>query len=293
MKDLSVLLKKYSVPALFLIVGLVMLIIGLQTDQSAVYTIATLMMFVSGVLSLLYSSGKLQTKLINIIGIVAGLLAVVALWISATSVNSEINYQEEVRVCVSKSEMNLRDIRSAQKAHAETFGLYAATWEELIDFIKNGKVAFVEVEGQVPSRKISPEERKMLYGDNRAIDVNMTQGEAYLLSKMDVVVPDLQNFRRDTVMVPFMQTKFATMSYLQARAKDGFGSFYADSLPLIPNSGGKKWNMEVADSVKMGEVVFPAIYVHGKLPYEKRGEGFMEMSFGKLTTNDTGGSWEQ
>jgi hypothetical protein len=292
--NLSLLLKKYSVPALFLVLALAMLILGLQSSQDSTYIIATIMMFTAGILSLLYSSGKISAKLLSILGIGAGVLAIFTLVMSATSVSDEVAHQNKYEACVKESETNLRDIRSAQKAYAETHGKYAATWEELISFIKNGKIPFVEAEGVVPGRKITEAERAVLYGDNRPIDVNMTELEALKLSKSANPADDLKNFRRDTVMVSLMETKFQSKSAIRAREKAGFGPFNPDKLPIIPMSDGKKWKLEVADSIKMGEDVFPAIRVSGTLPISRiAGTQPDEMYFGKLTTNDTSGSWEQ
>ena len=292
--NLSLLLKKYSVPALFLVLAFAMLILGLQSKQDATYIIATIMMFFAGALSLLYSSGKISAKLLSLFGLGAGVMAIVTIALSYSSVSDEVAHQNKYDKCIKESETNLRDIRSAQKAFAEINGKYAANWDELIAFIKNGKVPFVEAEGVVPSRKITEAERSVLYGDNRAIDVNMTEVEAVKLAQTNNPAEDLKNFRRDTVMVSFMDSKFKNKSAIESRIKSGFGEFNPEKLRIIPMSKGKEWKMEVADSVQMGEDFYPAIRVSGKLPIARiNGTKAEEMSFGKLTTNDTSGSWEQ
>jgi hypothetical protein len=292
--DLSLLLKKYSVSALFILLAIAMLILGLQSKQDATYIISTIMMFVAGVLSLLYSSGKISSKLLSALGLGAGVLAVLTIALSYRSVSDSVAHQNKYAKCVKESETNLRDIRSSQKAYAEINGKYAATWDELIDFIKNGKVPFVKAEGVVPSRKIDEKERAILYGDNRAIDVNMSEVEAVKLARGANPADDLKNFKRDTIMVSFLDSKFKNKSAIDSRVKAGFGAFNPDKLPIIPISQGKKWKLEVADSVLMGEDFFPAIRVSGLLPIARiKGTTADEISFGKLTTNDTSGSWEQ
>jgi len=292
--DLSLLLKKYSVPALFIVLAIVMLILGLQSKQDATYIISTIMMFAAGVLSLLYSSGKISSKLLSILSLGAGVLAMTTIGLSYCSVSDSVAHQNKYAKCVKESETNLRDIRSSQKAYAEINGKYAATWDELIEFIKNGKVPFVEAEGVVPSRKITEAERGILYGDNRALDVNMTEVEAIKLARGSNPALDLKNFKRDTVMVSFIDSKFKNKSAIDSRVKAGFGAFNPDKLPIIPMTKGKKWTLEAADSVQMGEDFFPAIRVSGKLPIARiKGTKTDEMYFGKLTTNDTSGSWEQ
>jgi hypothetical protein len=292
--DLSLLVKKYSVPALFLVIALAMLILGLKSKQDATYIIATIMMFAAGALSLLYSSGKISVKLLSVLGIGAGVAALVTIALSYKTVSKEVAHQKKYDNCLKESETNLRDIRSAQKSYAESNGKYAANWEELIDFIKNGKVPFISAVGVVPGRKITEAERGYLYGDNRPIDVNMTEIEALKLSKKPDVSEDLKGFKRDTVMVSLMKTKFKNKSAVESRMKAGFGGFNPEKLPFIPMSEGKKWKLEVADSVKIGEEFYPAIRVSGMLPISRiAGTQPDEMSFGKLSTNDTSGSWEQ
>jgi hypothetical protein len=292
--NLSLLLKKYTVPAVFTILGLIMVITGIQSSQNAIYIVATLMMFVAGVLSLLYSTGGISSKLLNILGFVALACSIFAMAMAYLSVRDTTNHIRNYDMMMEESQLNLSDIRAAQKAYAEEHGVYANTWEKLIKFIETGTVPFVSTEGVVPSRKINEIERNFLYNDNRAIDNNMTEEEAYRLSNWEMAPTDLIGFKRDTVQVSFMKSKFGSKSYKQARIKYGFGRFYADSLPYIPMAGGEKWTIETKDSVQIGEEFFPAISVSGMLPLARiQGTDSEEMYFGKLTTNDTGASWEQ
>jgi hypothetical protein len=251
-------------------------------------------MLVAGILSFLYSSGKMSAMLLTILGVVAGVAALVALGWSTYSVNKTYSHQKRYDLCLIKAQANLRDIRTAQKAYAEANGVYANDWNKLVDFIKNGQVPTIDAVGVVPSRKITEQERDFLYGDNRAIDNNMTEMEAVLLSRSANCPEDLLGFKRDTVMVSFMSTKFGSRSYKEGRIKAGIGPFYADSMPYIPMANGKKWKLETMDSVSVGEEKIPTIRVSGKMPFARvEGEKPIELSFGKLTSSDTGGSWEQ
>lgn len=289
----SLLIKKYSVPALFMALALGMLYLNTQSKQDTSFILATIMMFVAGILTLLYSSGAISTRILTVLGLVASIGAIATLYFSTASVVSTSKHNELYALSSGKAAFNLADIRSAQKAYLERNGHYAKTWEELLDFIKNGKVPFIDRVGTVPTRKITPEERNFIYGDSRAIDNNMTEAEALALTKMANPPADLIGFKRDTIMVSFMQSKFTTRTYQEARMIAGYGVFSVDSLPYIPYTK-KKWKMQVKDSVKVGDQTYPAIRVWGMLPYAKlEGTDPQEISFGSLTTNDTGGSWEQ
>ncbi len=279
-------------PALFLLLAIGMFYINTQTPQDTTFIVATIMMLLAGVLTLLYSSGRISSKLLTILGIAAFVGAAGTLYFSTVSVMETNKHIADYKLTYGKSIMNLSDIRTAQKAYMEEKGYYAQTWEELVDFIKTGKVPSVETEGSVPNRKITEAERAILYGDNRAIDVNMTEKEAVLLSLSANPPADLVGFRRDTVMVSFLQTKFKTKSYTEARKVAGFGAFSADSLPYIPGTT-RKWKMETKKKVKIGEQEYPVIKVSGRLAKaEIEGTDPEDISFGSLSTNDTGGSWE-
>ena len=292
--SLTILLKKFSVPALFTIIGVAMMVVGFKTKQNSQYHIATVMMLVSSLLSFLYCSGKSSVKMLTLIGFGAGIASLFAMGMSWNSVYKTDQHIKQFALCEKTAVSNLRDIRAAQKAYAEQEGKYAATWEELENFIMNGKVPFVIAEGVLPSRKITEAERNFIYGDNRAIDNNMTEFEAYKLSKSAKPAEDLKGYRRDTVLVSFYTTKFGSKSYNEGRMKEGLGAFDIKGLFEIPMSNGQKWKLETKDSVQIGADYFPAIQVSGKLPLAKiEGETPIEISFGKITTNDVSGSWEK
>ena len=290
--NLSLLLKKYSVPALFLLLAFGMIFLVISSPQNKTFLIATVMMFVAGVLTFLYSSGAISTKILTILGGIAFVGAIGTLYFSTASVVNTNRHIKEYNLTYGKATYNLQDIRTAQKAYMEQNGFFAASWEELVDFIKNGKVPFVEMEGTVPSRRMSVAEMNSIYGDGRPINENMTEKEALLLSKKSNPAEDLRSFKRDTIMVSFLQSKFQTRSYTEARLVAGYGAFSADSLPFIPGTK-KQWKLETKKKVKIGETEYPVVRVTGKLPLAKiEGTQPEELSFGSLTTNDTGGSWE-
>lgn len=291
---LSLLFKKYTVPTIFTILGIIMVVMGLKSQQNTEYVIATVMMFVAGALSFLYSSGAISSKILSILGFVALLGSAGAMYQAWASVRSTTIHNKNYARCVALARLNLTDIRATQKAYAEVNGVYANSWEKVVDFAKNGMVPVVEAEGTVPPRPLSKQEIKFLYNDNRAADDNMTEQEAVRLSRMETPPMDLQNFRRDTVMKPFRATKFDTRSYQESRENKGYPRFYADSLPYIPMSGGQMWKLETKDSIPFGDAMMPAIRVSGILPYAKiEGTKKEEIYFGKLTMPETAGSWEE
>jgi hypothetical protein len=297
--NLSIIFKKYSVPGLFFIMGVVLFITGATGEQNTMFMISSIMMFMAGALSILYSTGTFKSTLLYLFGGLAGVAAIATLYLSFNSVKDTSTYMKNYELCKGKSIRNLEDIRFVQKAYAEKNGVYAKDWETLIDFVKNGTVPYVESEGSVPGRRINEAERDYLiqfglYKKGQAIDFNMTEKEAYYLSKWANCPEDLKGFRRDTIQRSLYDMKFKSQAYVDSRIKAGYGKFYADSLPLIPFTGGReKWKMETQDSLMIGEDRMPAMMVSGKIPFAKiQGTATEELSFGTLSSPDLIGNWE-
>jgi hypothetical protein len=291
--NFSVLFKKYSIPALLLLIGFALLIFGFMKNQSITFHFSSALMLLAGVLSLLFSSGKLKNSILVIVGILAGAIGIALVYISGNEVITEMNYQDKVKMSETMAKQNLEDVIFIQKAYQAQYGVYANSWDKLIDYVKNGKIDFIESEGSVPARKYDPAERAYLYGDNRAIDNNMTEEEAYRLSKWKAGPnweKDFRSFKRDTLKVSLLVSKFQSDSYKKAREIVNIGTFNADSLRYIPYTNGKReWMLLTKDSLKLADgTTAPAIRVTGKLPFTKK-----EMSFGSLVKpNEFSATWE-
>lgn len=296
--NLSTIFRKYSIPALFFILGIMIIVVGVVKEQDTMFMAASILMFGAALISLLYSSGKLTTRLTYIIGITSGLAAIFTLYLSVMSVKSTTTYMQNYELCRGLAIQNLQDIRLIQKKHREKYGKYIDNWDDFVDFAKNGKIDEPIAKGTVPSGRITPEERDFLYNDKRPIDKDMTVQEAYLLSKWkegpryDSLFSD---FVRDTIEVPVIQALFSSDSYKRSRDVAGYPKFSADSLPYIPFTGAReKWTLKVKDSVQMGDAFVPAIRVEGTIPFAKmQGKKNETLSFGQLTSNDDRGSWEE
>lgn len=289
--SLSVLLKKYAVPAVFIVMGLTVLIYGFTNNQDAMFKMSSVFLFVAALLSFMYSSGKFKTSLINALGFVTAIGAAITIYLSFKSVSDTQNYIINYETSHMKAEQNLADIRFIQKRHAEIHGKYAATWDEFLAFAKIATMDYIDAVGTVPSRKMTQDESRFVYKDNRPIDKSMTEEEALILSKWENAPAELKSFRRDTIKVNLLKTKFGSASYNDSRMINGIGHFSLDSLPYIPYTK-EQWKLETKDSV--GTDKSPAIRVSGTLPFAKvqGAKKKEELFFGSLTSNDTGGSWE-
>lgn len=299
--NLSLIFKKYSVPVLFLIMGGLVLYIGLTSEQSTLFLLSSVMMFLAGGLSIAFSSGKLKRGVLLVFGVLAGITSLLVLYIAGKSVSDTQKHQKAYDFMVVKAQQNLSDIRYIQKTYFEKEGKYLQTWEELTDFVNNGTVDKVIAEGTVPNVRLIREEEKFLYNDNRPLDNNMTEVEAFRLSKWKEgprYNEFFKGFRRDTVKEPILDYKFKTQSYLESREKLGLEAFEAENLAFIPDTENKeKWDLITKDDVVIGNDTVSVVRVEGTLPYTRiEGEPASKREkvyFGSLINNNLGGSWEE
>jgi hypothetical protein len=296
MLNIGLLLKKYSVPTLFLILGLALLITGFSSEQSLTFNAASFLILITALISFLNVSGKLSSLTTRIIGLGSLTIAIIVLYLSFYSVSDTMNDKKNYEMCKELSRLNLSDLRTAQKAYFERYNSYAHDWETIIYFIETDSVNTVVSEGSVPGRKITEAERNFIYRDNRPIDNNMNEFEAYKLSKSKICPVDLNNFKRDTVKVSFIKTTFTeNRSYLKERLDNELGAFDAKALRYIPFTDNKKeWTIKT-DKIVIGIDSIATIRVEGFIPFTKiKGQKIKELIyFGKLEMSDLSGSWEE
>lgn len=299
LSQFSVIVKKLAIPVLFFAAGIFLIILGITQKQDFIFNVSAVMMLLAGLLSLLFSLGKLNSKIVIIIGIAALPISAILYALSWKSVGDTTRYQKNYDKTSKLAIQNLQDIRYVQKIYMDQNGKYLGTWDEFNDFVKNGKMPYVDSRGTVPAEKINEAERDFLYHDNRPIDVNMTEEEAYRLSKWTEGPRYNQlfkDFKRDTLMLSIMDLKFKSKSYVESRKKNDFPAFSADSLQYIPYTAArKKWDLKTKDSVKVQDTYIPTIRVEGKIPFHKtkgKKDESNKFYFGNLNTSDVSGSWE-
>lgn len=296
MLNISVILKRYSVPAIFVVLGVMILTIAFKENQTMQFKLSGVLILVGAVISVLSSSSLINALTAKIIGGLSLVTSGILLFYSYQTVGETIEYQENYKACKAESIRNLSDIRTAQKAYFENYNTYAASWDELINFINTGTVNTVVAEGEKPSRRITEAERNYIYKDSRAIDNNMTDLEAYILSKSKICPDDLKGFKRDTIKVSFLKTTFTeNISYIKERRENGFGKFDVNNLKFIPFTNKKsEWKI-ATDKVLVGVDSVSTLRIEGVIPFTKIvGSKKKETVYiGKLEMNDLSGSWEE
>lgn len=290
--ELTTILKKITLPAILILAAIFIMIVGQKTGQNSSFTLSGVFLLLAGLVALFFLLTNKIAKLALIIGGVMGVAALflyLNIWkeVKATKDNREMDQKMDELI-----KQNMNDIKTAQIAFKELNGVYANNTNSLKDFIVNGKIKFVVKTGGVPNRRLTSDERAIVYGagDRRALDYNMTEAEALKLAKSKMPPKDLKNFVRDTLMKSFYDETFASKNYLSRRKKMGFPEFIADSLFYVPNTG-QKINMTIKDSVEYQGAKIQTIVVETyRITIDKGDTLFYK--FGDLSSPALTSSWD-
>jgi hypothetical protein len=262
--NLSATLKKLSLPILITLFGVTLIIFAQTSDQPPKFGISAILITVSGLVMLYFSLGSNIAKIATALAVVLGIAgSYVYYTVTSDVINIDLARQldKEMDELIKQ---NLTDIKTAQVSYKEIHGSYAKDFDVLKNFISEGKIKIAVKNGGVPNRRLTPEERSIIYGagDQRALDYNMTEDEAIILSKSSNPPAELKGFVRDTILSSFFESSFGAPAYKQRRVKMGFPEFKVDSIFYIPASG-KRFKMTITDSVEYQGVKVQALLVEG------------------------------
>jgi len=302
MQNISLLLKKYSVPFLFSVLGIVLIIVSLTSDQPFEFVLAAIIILICSIFLFLSVSGKVSNMLTNIIGGACLVIASYAFYSVMSTVSVSIEHNNNYALMKGLAIRNLKDIKKAQKEYNKKYQSYASNWSELIAFIELDSVPRIERKGSIPNRKITEIERDYLiqfglYKKGDAIDNKMSPKEAYFLSKSDICPDELRTFKMDTIMVSFIETQYTqNNAYLTERKQNNYGDFNAKNLRYIPFTNNKsEWNIDTVMHVSATDTMC-IFRIEGVLPIPKN-EGAKAkeiMCLGSIENRDEQltGSWE-
>ena len=163
------------------------------------------------------------------------------------SIMGPINFDNAKKAREKEVIARLIDIRKAQVEYRNTHeGVYTASFDTLIDFVKNAKLPFVKKEGALTDAQL---------------EAGMTEKKAMKIIEKakktgnwkEVEKEGLQNFKRDTMWVSVLDTIFPK-------------GFNADSLRYVPFGNGKEFEMASRqDTTKSGA---PLNLFQAQTPYE-------------------------
>jgi membrane protein implicated in regulation of membrane protease activity len=179
-------LTSYFFPALLIILGGVLLIVGAMQGQNSWVMLGSGLALMTGVISLLLQMGTITRKTGMVLGVVFGLMAVGLTYRNYRSVKEVLEFTEMKKVNDSKIIQALKDIRTAQIGYRQANGVFTGNIEVLRGFVTSGQIPMVRSVGQVPD--------------------TLTEIEAL----------ELKLIVRDTLMAPALDSLFRS-----ARAQEG------------------------------------------------------------------------
>lgn len=196
----------------------------------------------------------------NVVKVVLLLIVVGLAYISYRSIMNPIEF-ESIREMRDKAVIaRLIDIKKAQVEFRNNNGRYAATFDTLIDFVKNTKMSIINKEYELNDKQLEKiaEYKKELDKKNRKKNEEETDltideadrlvldiladakstGKWELVNELNALSPnsDLRSFRRDTSWVSLADTLYHNPEYP------------IDSLQFVPFGNGSKFTL-LADSI--------------------------------------------
>ena len=183
----------------------------------------------------------------TVINIVLAVCAVALVYVCYGSIMGPINFDNTKDAREKEVIARLIDIRKAQVEYRNTHqGVYTASFDTLIDFVKTAKLPFVKKEGALTDAQLEAgmTEKKAMAIINKAKKTGNWK---------EVEKEGLQNFKRDTMWVSVLDTIYPK-------------GFNADSLRYVPFGNGTQFEMASRqDTTKSGA---PLNLLHDQTPYE-------------------------
>ena len=183
----------------------------------------------------------------TVINIILALCAIGLVYVCYGSIMGPINFENTKKAREKEVIARLINIRKAQvEFRTVNEGKYTASFDTLIDFVKNGKLPFVRKEGSLTDAQLEAgmTEKKAM----KLIDKAKKTG-----NWKEVEKEGLMNFKRDTMWVAVLDTIFPK-------------GFNADSLRYVPFGNGTEFEMVTrSDTTKSGA---PLNLFQAQTPYE-------------------------
>ena len=183
----------------------------------------------------------------TVFNVILGLCALVLIYICYTSIMGPINFEKAKKHRDAAVIARLIDIRKAQLEYRTLHDQqYTASFDSLIDFVKNQKLPFIFKQGELNDKQLEDglTEKKAINIINKAKKTG---------NYADVKKWGLENFKRDTLWVAVLDTIYPK-------------GFNADSMKYIPHGNGAQFEMNVKnDTAKSGA---PVYLFEVKAPYE-------------------------
>lgn len=284
-------INKYVVSILLLFAGLGFLGKYLSGDalesQPTAMLISSLALIAVAALATPYVLSRLQASHYRIM-MIAG--TVVAVWLGYEvfySVDEEIQFRELKTQVDAETIQALKDIRDAQEAHQQIYGVFCDDFDSLQRFIYEPVMPVSFNMGSfndtLPESKSAEMGLILTRAELPAVAEEMGLSEDELI---DLIAADSTTYKvRDVIYTTFYNENFTP----EIRSAKRLPRVAIDSLWFNPLSG-ERFRLEI-DSVESGGVLQSTILVKDPTPFGREKVKKDTLRFGSLTEAHTDGNW--
>lgn len=243
--------KKYIFPAVFTLIGIIAVINGFTSHQNGTFMLGAFAIMLAGAVSLVTTMVHLSKNVRLIISIVLGLFVSGLAYSNYMSIKIPIEFQAEKVKRYAHVVEHLKDIRTAQLAYKAKYQKFQANADSLVAFVKYDSIPFIKAIGEVP--------------DTMSLEDAIKSGMV----------------SRDTIYVGVLDSLFASHNNERLMA------FNADSMVVVPFSGGAKFDIQ-AGKIQRSGVKVPVFQATDSKPFDPRDP----MQVGSMSDPKTNGNWE-
>jgi len=284
-------INKYVVSILLLFAGMGFLGKYLSGDalesQPTAMLISSLALIAVAALATPYVLSRLQASHYRIM-MIAG--TVVAVWLGYEvfySVDEEIQFRELKTQVDAETIQALKDIRDAQEAHRQIYGVFCDDFDSLQRFIYEPVMPVSFNMGSfndtLPESKSAEMGLILTRAELPAVAEEMGLSEEELI---DLIAADSTTYKvRDVIYTTFYNENFTP----EIRSAKRLPRVAIDSLWFNPLSG-ERFRLEI-DSVESGGVLQSTILVKDPTPFGREKVKKDTLRFGSLTEAHTDGNW--
>lgn len=245
-------LRKALFPAILIVIGVLLTLVGFATKQNSAFTLGTTAMVVAGALGLLVVLFTIEhAKRFVTLAVLTALVTILS-YANYTSIKGPIDFQNERERRYEHVIQQLKDIRTAELAFKSQFQRYTSSMDTLRNFIETGQLRLVKAVGEVP--------------DTMSLEAAVKAGIA----------------KRDTFFVPVFDSLFGP-----SKAEGRVRPFQLDSLGKVAFTKDGQFKLE-AGFVERSSVKVPVFQAVDGQPFDPN----HVLQVGSMTDPKTNGNWE-
>lgn len=146
---MKIFIKRYLFPAIVLLLSILLLIVALNPNkpQTPYFLYSGIALFACAVVMILLSAEIITTKIVPFLTIGFIVFSGIFLYFNYKTISNETKFAREFDIRYAQVKDRLIVIRSAQMAYKDAHNKYANNFDTLVDFLKNGKLTIIKMEG--------------------------------------------------------------------------------------------------------------------------------------------------